>query len=302
MAREIANAGASVRARLLNRSREEKSDFQILLTRYVLERLLYRLGISEQRGKFVLKGAMLFAIWLDDSIRPTRDLDLLGYGDPNPIAISGSFRSICSLAVPNDGVIFDIDGIEVSRIRDNTEYSGVRVRTRADVAGALVRIQIDVGFGDAITPHAVEIKYPALLDAPAPNLLAYPPETVVAEKTEALVSLGRGNSRMKDFFDLWTIAQTFPFDGGVLSEALRRTFERRGTAWPEKLPIGLKEDFALEKDAQWQAYLSRDRLGGVPASFFETVKCLRAFLGPALDRKSLGSWPPGGPWTYAETA
>lgn len=144
MAREIANAGASVRARLLNRARAEKSDFQLLLTRYVLERLLYRLSISDQREKYVLKGAMLFAIWLDDSARPTRDLDLLGHGEPNPAAIADSFRAICSLAAPNDGVMFDIDGIEVSRVRVDDEYGGVRVRTRSDVAGAIIRIQIDV--------------------------------------------------------------------------------------------------------------------------------------------------------------
>lgn len=229
---------------------------------------------------------MLFAIWLDDSARPTRDLDLLGHGDPNPAAIAGSFRAICSLAVPDDGIIFDIDGIEVSRIRVDDEYGGVRVRTQADVSGAPVRIQIDVGFGDPITPQAIEIEYPALLDDPPPNLLSYPPETVVAEKTEVLISLGLGNSRMKDFFDLWVIAQTFSFEGNVVTEAPSRTFERRGTAWPKKLPIGLMEDIAREKDVQWQAYLSRDRLAGVPESFFETIECLRTFLGPVLTREN----------------
>lgn len=277
MAREVRNIGASVRARLLDRARAEKSDFQILLTRYALERLLYRLSVSNHREQFVLKGAMLFAVWRDDPFRPTRDLDLLGRGDPEPAAITESVRSICSTAVPDDGVIFDI-------------------------AGARIPIQIDVGFGDAITPDALEIEYPSLLDAPAPILRAYPPETVVAEKTEAIVSLGVANSRMKDFYDLWMIAQTFAFEGKALVEAVQRTFERRRTSWPDQPPTGLSEAFAREKDAQWRAFLARDRLGAAPASLIEVADSLRAFLGPVLRQEDLAAWSSGGPWTYMESA
>jgi len=300
MAREVRNIGASVRARLLDRAREEKTDFQILLTRYALERLLYRLSVSEQRERFVLKGAMLFTVWRDDPFRPTRDLDLLGHGDPEPAAIAESVRSICSVVVPDDGVVFDIAGIEAAPIRDEAEYAGVRVRTAATIAGARVPIQIDVGFGDAITPDALEIEYPALLNAPAPVLRAYPPETVVAEKTEALVSLGVANSRMKDFYDLWMIAQTFAFEGEVMAEALQRTFERRRTSWPEQPPAGLSDAFAHERDPQWRAFLARDRLGAAPASFVEVIEDLRTFLQPVLARRELVSWPRGGPWTQGE--
>lgn len=300
MAREVRNIGASVRARLLDRARAEKSDFQILLTRYALERLLYRLSVSDQRERFVLKGAMLFAVWRDDPFRPTRDLDLLGHGDPEPVAIAESVRSICSMAVPDDGVVFDVAGIEAAPIRDEAEYAGVRVRTSATIAGARVPIQIDVGFGDAITPGALEIEYPALLDAPAPVLRAYPPETAVAEKTEALVSLGFANSRMKDFYDLWVIAQTFKFEGGVLAKAIQRTFERRRTYWPEQPPAGLSDAFAREKDTQWRAFLARDRLGAAPASLVEVNGDLRAFLQPVLAREELATWPSGGPWTHKE--
>ena len=153
MARELRNVGASVRARLLERARVEKTDFQILLTRYALERFLYRLSVSDQRERFVLKGAMLFAIWQDKPFRPTRDLDLLGHGDPDPATVAGSIRSICSVAVPDDGVVFDVPGVEAAPIRDEDEYPGVRVKTNATIAGARLPIQIDIGFGDVITPE-----------------------------------------------------------------------------------------------------------------------------------------------------
>lgn len=297
MAREVRNIGASVRARLLDRARAEKTDFQILLTRYALERLLYRLSVSDQRERFVLKGAMLFATWRDDPFRPTRDLDLLGHGDADPAAIAESVRAICSVTVPDDGVVFDIEDIEAAPIRDEAEYAGVRVRTSATIAGARLPIQVDVGFGDAITPEAVEIEYPALLEAPAPVLRAYPPETVVAEKLEAIVSLGVANSRMKDFYDLWMIAQTFTFEGAVLANAVQQTFDRRRTSWPEQSPSGLGEAFASERDAQWRAFLARDRLAAAPASLIQVAEDLRAFMQPVLERQQLASWSPGGPWT-----
>lgn len=176
----LKNVGESVRARLLRRSRDERTDFQILLTRYALERLLYRLSQSAHRYRFVLKGAMLFATWVSVPFRPTRDLDLLGYGENSPESIHEAFRDICGQPVADDGVVFDVDGIEATPIRKDLEYGGVRIRTRATIAAARVPIQVDVGFGDAITPGPVEIDYPALLDAPAPHLRAYPIETVVA--------------------------------------------------------------------------------------------------------------------------
>lgn len=201
-----------------------------------------------------------------------------------------------------NGVVFDVAGIEAAPIRDEAEYAGVRVRTSATIAGASLSVQIDVGFGDAITPDPVEIEYPALLEAPAPVLRAYPPETVVAEKLEAIVSLGVVNSRMKDFYDLWMIAQTFTFEGAVLAKALQQTFERRRTSWPEQIPSGLGEAFANERDAQWRAFLTRDRLAAAPASLIQVNEDLRTFLQPVLAWQQLASWPPGGPWGHRETA
>lgn len=297
MAREVRNVGASVRARLLDRARAEGSDYQNLLTRYALERLLYRLSVSDERERFFLKGAMLFATWLGHPFRPTRDLDLLGHGDPDAAAVAERFRAICATPVPDDGVAFDVAGLEAALIREEAEYGGVRVRTTASVAGARVPIQVDVGFGDAITPQPIDIEYPALLDAPAPRLRAYPPETVVAEKVEALVSLGVVNSRMKDFYDLWMIARTFRFERTVLSDALRRTFERRRTSWPIEMPPGLSEAFGADKDGQWRAFIGRERLGAAPAAFDHVLRDLREFLLPILtDGDEATAWPPMGPW------
>ena len=298
MPREPRNIGASVRARLLDRARAERSDFQILLTRYALERLLYRLSVSPHRDRFILKGAMLFVTWVADPFRPTRDLDLLGHGDNDAESIAETFRSICAQRVADDGVTFDVAALKAAAIREEVEYGGVRVRTTATIAGARIPIQVDIGFGDAVTPAPVEIDYPVLLDAPAPHLRAYPVETVVAEKFEALVTLGIANSRLKDFYDLWLIAQTFEFRRSVLIEAVRRTFERRGTALPVDIPVGLSDEFAAARAAQWQAFLTRERMAAAPDEFTTVVADLQGFLMPLLVESNADLvWPTGGPWS-----
>ena len=203
------NIGASVRARLLNLAKERNQPFDLLLTRYVLERLLYRLSSSPHRDRFVLKGAVLMAVWLKDPYRPTRDLDFLGFGDSDPEKMLAVFRDICALP-GEDAVAFGLAGLEVDHIRDDAVYGGLRIKTTATVDGARVRVLIDVGFGDAIEPGLVETEVPVLLNQPAPRLRAYPPETVIAEKFQAMVALGRANSRMKDFYDIWLRIPTKP--------------------------------------------------------------------------------------------
>jgi hypothetical protein len=298
MPREPRNIGASVRARLLDRARAERSDFQILLTRYALERLLYRLSVSPHRDRFILKGAMLFVTWVADPFRPTRDLDLLGHGPNNAEAIAETFRAICAQPVADDGVTFDVAALTAAPIREEVEYGGVRVRTTATIAGARIAIQVDIGFGDAITPAAIEIDYPALLDAPSPHLRAYPVETVVAEKFEALVTLGIANSRLKDFYDLWVISRTFELRQAVLVEAVQRTFERRGTILPSDIPVGLTDEFAVAWAAQWRAFLGRDRMTAAPDAFAIIITDLRAFLMPLIvGLKEERIWPPNGPWS-----
>ena len=297
MARDLRNAGASVRARLLEHARTKGADFQILLTRYAIERLLYRLSVSDQRDRFVLKGAMLFSTWVVDPFRPTRDLDLLGIGDPDPAAVAETFRTICRTAVPDDGVIFNADRLAAAAIREHAEYGAVRVKTSATIAGARIAIQVDIGFGDIVTPAPVVIAYPTLLDGPVPNVCAYPVETVVAEKFQALVALGVGNTRLKDFYDLWFIAQTFDFDRTTLTTAVHRTFERRRTQLPTELPTGLGEAFAADKAAQWIAFLTRESMAAAPQQFATVVTDLRKFLMPFLGGvPTTGeTWRSGGP-------
>ncbi len=257
--------------------------------RYALERLLYRLSRSEHRNRFILKGAMLFVTWVDAPFRPTRDLDLLGYGDNSPEAIGDTFRAILTQPVDDDGVAFDIAAIEAVPIREDLEYGGVRVRTQATIAGARIPIQVDVGFGDAITPGPVEIDYPALLDAPAPHLRAYPIETVVAEKFHALATRGITNSRLKDYYDLWLIADTFELDRVPLAAAVRQTFERRETALPQEKPTGLSEAYVDAWGAQWRTFLNRERMAAAPELLATVVADLELFVLPLIEEAE-GDW------------
>lgn len=293
---------ASVRQRLLNRARAEGGDFQTLLTRYVLERFLYRLGESPHRERFVVKGAMLFVLWEGDLHRTTRDLDLLGSG-PSAIAdVKRAVREVLAVEADDDGVAFDADTVQGDLIREEHEYEGVRVTAEARVGNARVRLKIDVGFGDAVTPEAEEATFPTLLDAPPPVLRAYPKETVVAEKLQAMVALGILNSRMKDFYDVWHLARHDAFDGPTLAEAVRATFERRGTPLPIAAPLALTDEFAADtgKQTQWRAFVRRGRLSD-EAPLAEVVDGLRTFLLPVLDAARRESaldarWQPGGPW------
>ncbi|RUL81699.1 nucleotidyl transferase AbiEii/AbiGii toxin family protein [Tautonia sociabilis] len=296
------NVPASVKQRLLNLSRRTGEDFQLLLTRYAVERLLFRLSASEHREGFVLKGAMLFALWTGEFHRPTRDLDLLGFGDPGADRLKRVFAELCRAAVADDGLGFDEGAVSVEPIREDQEYGGQRVGLVATLGQARIDLQIDVGFGDAITPGAEDVEFPTLLGMEAPRLRAYPKETVVAEKLEALVKLGLANSRMKDFYDLVVMARTFAFRGELLCEAISRTFARRGTGLPGETPVALTEAFARDegKQKQWAAFRKRSGLADA-GELEEVVKALKAFLQPVLRSAERGepyrhSWAPGGGW------
>jgi predicted nucleotidyltransferase component of viral defense system len=279
MRKPLRNVGASVRARLLNLATERNQPFDLLLTRYTLERLLYRLSLSRYRERFVLKGAMLMAGWIDDPFRATRDLDLLGFGDSDPNAVIGVFREICAVKA-DDAVVFDIPGLVVDRIRDEAEYGGLRIKTTAIVDGAKIRVLVDVGFGDAIEPGLTEIELPVLLDQPAPRLRAYPYETVIAEKFQAMVMLGRANTRMKDFYDIWVLAQSHEFKGDRLARAIAATFARRKTEIPAERPDALTLAFAEDrnKQQQWAGFLADVTL--TPGTLAEVIEDLAAFLMP----------------------
>jgi predicted nucleotidyltransferase component of viral defense system len=250
--------GASVRQRLLNQAHEQGRPFQELLQYFVMERFLYRLSKSKFRDSFILKGALLLTAWRAPQSRPTMDIDLMGRTDNSLEHIRFVVEEICGLAVEQDGVEFREETIEIQRIKEDAEYEGARVRLTATVAKARLVVQIDIGFGDSIVPRPDEIEYPVLLEFPVPKLLAYPRETVVAEKLEAITVLGFLNSRMKDYFDLMLLSQLYEFDGTVLYRAVSATFKRRSTE-VEPLPIGLSDDFALVpgKAAQWKAFLRR---------------------------------------------
>jgi predicted nucleotidyltransferase component of viral defense system len=237
------NIGASVRARLLNVAKQRNQQFQLLLTRFALERLLYRLSLSAHRDRLVLKGAMLVTTWLDNPHRPTRDIDFLGFGDPSPETMLNAFREICAVSI-EDGIEFDVAALRVDQIREELAYGGLRIRTIATVGGARVNVVIDVGFSDAIEPGIEETELPVLLDLPAPRLRAYARETVIAEKFQAMMMLGRANSRMKDYYDIWMLSRTHEFTDDRLARAIAATFARRQTEIPTELPDALTLAFA----------------------------------------------------------
>lgn len=295
------NIGASVRDRLLNKARTEKLDFNLLLTRYALERMLYRLSISKQRDQFLLKGALLFDLWFDVPHRPTHDADFLGFGSAEIPHIEEIFRDICRIEV-EDGIAFQPDTVKAAEIRKEANYAGVRVTLLGMLDSARCAVQIDIGFGDAVVPGPDEVHYPVILgEMPGPHLHVYPRYTVVAEKLEALTSLGMLNSRMKDYFDLWILANHSDFDGQILSRAVAATFERRRTVVPTGVPIGLSDEFIndVQKGKQWQGFLRKNALD--PMSLATVVIDLRDFLMPVLAAIAAGGshdypWRAGTGW------
>ena len=278
------------------------------MTQYAVERLLYRISRSSQSDRFVLKGAMLFRAWTGSLHRPTQDVDLLGYGDPEPERIAETFAVILrEVTDESDGLVFDDGAVTAEEIRGAQEYGGVRVRVPATLGTARVVVQIDVGFGDAITPEAIEREFPPLLGHTAPRIRAYPPETAVAEKLEAICSIGIANSRMKDYYDLIAISRRFDFDGRTLARAIAATFERRGTPIPTKQPVGLSERFAEDeqKRTQWGAFLKRTRLLDTPSDLGEVLNLVCEFVEPPLGAAGAAAgfaarWLPGHGWQEAE--
>jgi predicted nucleotidyltransferase component of viral defense system len=279
MADRIKNIGASIRARLLNIAKRKGQDFNLILTRYAIERLLYRLSVSPHADRFVLKGATLLMTWLDEPHRGTRDLDLLGFGDSDPDAMLAIFRDI--FAVPaEDGVAFDIDQLRVARIREELPYGGLRLTSFATISGARLKISVDIGFGDSLEPGDEMLDLPVLLDMPAPRLRGYARETVIAEKFQAMVALGLANTRMKDFHDIWVLSRTFDFTDDRLARAIAATFQRRGTPVPTDAPEALTAHFGSEpqKREQWRAFVEDVALD--PGDLEKVIADIAAFLMP----------------------
>ncbi len=279
------NLEASVKSRLLAIARERREEFQSVLTRYANERFLYRLSVSPYRQSFVVKGASLFALWLGSPHRPTRDLDLLGFGSQESASVVEIFQALCRQPVEADGLTFDADTVSAAPAREDDKYAGLRVVFQALLGSAKILMQVDIGFGDAITPSSVEVEMPSLLDAPAAHLLVYPRETVVAEKCEALIDLGLGNSRLKDFYDLRHLAAHFDFEGALLCRALTATLERRGTSILTLPPPALTADFSGDADRarQWRAFYGK--ISSSSEAFVPLEDCIHdllIFLMPPL--------------------
>lgn len=300
--RKTGGSPESIRQRLRNELRARGEDVALGLQRYAAERFLYRLGQSRHRARFVLKGATLFSIW-GTTYRPTRDIDFTGYGSSEKEDVIRDLREIC--AVPDDvaQLLFDTESITAEPIRDDSEYHGLRIRIRAKLGESDIPVQIDIGFGNAIVPGPEETEVRTILGDPPPQILAYPHESVVAEKLNAMVTLGERNSRYKDFYDLHAMANAFEFDKDTLVRAIRATFERRRTALAAALPVPLTPAFYANKDrlTQWQVYVTRNNLAGASPDFQVVGELLARFLRPVWEQLLVegdisGAWQPGGPW------
>jgi hypothetical protein len=300
--RNSTNIPVSVHNRLMNLVRAGNLDPNRTFTLYAIERLLFRLSKSGYRDQFILKGAMLFAVWDIRIHRPTQDMDLLGKGDISTESIRKTFIKILETPVEPDGLMFETGSISIEDIRSEDEYVGKRLRLLARLGTARISLQIDIGLGDAVSiPFKLEI-FPALLSFPPPEILTYPREPAIAEKFQAMVSLGMRNSRMKDYFDIWTLSRHFSFDGDTLQNALKATFSRRNTQVLAELPVGLTAEFseAADKQAQWKGFLRRID-AKEEKSFQEIVKDISAFLSPVVNSIVTGKpfnfhWNPKGPW------
>jgi hypothetical protein len=293
---------ASIRQKLLNYARKQNEDFQLVLTQYAIERFLFRLGRSKYAEDFVLKGAFLYLIWMHRPYRPTRDLDLLGFVENSSDHLRDVFKDLCDMSAA-DGLVFETDSLSIEQIREDLEENGVRIMLMAKLGNARIPLQIDIGFGDVVTPKPQSESYPTILEMPEPHIKAYNKESVISEKYEAMVRLGIANSRMKDFYDVWVLAKEFNYRGSILSQAIQSTFHRRKTALPESVPIALKTDFYRDtaKQSQWKAFFTRSQVGIVPDTFDGVIDFIRSFLMPPTEalrqnRSFQLMWTAGGSW------
>ncbi len=296
------NIVASVQARLVQRSRDLGVEHQLTLARFGGERLLYRLSTSEFADRFILKGAALLLLWLGEPIRPTKDIDLLGAGDTSAEALQRVFMSLCGVEAPEDGLTFLAESVEAGAIREGQEYGGMRITLMAMLGNVRIPLQVDVGAGDAVVPPPEVVDYPGLLDLPRATLRTYRPETSIAEKTEAMVRLALANSRMKDFFDIYGLAENRAFDGDTLRRAMAATFARRAIEIPKASPLALTSAFAgnTQKQVQWAAFVRRTRRPDL-GDLTSIIRALNGFLWPVLqaadrDEPWPQQWSNGGPW------
>jgi len=298
------NFAHSVHDRLLKLAHEGNAQFNLVLQRFVAERFLYRLSVSGEVDRFTLKGAAMFLVWSGKQIRPTRDVDLLGSGEQDHASLKRTFEAVSAVSCPEDGLSFDMESLRIGEIRKEEKYVGLRAKLFVRLGSARVPFQVDVGFGDEITPSRVEASYPTLLDHPTPRLWVYPRETSIAEKFEAMVKLGAANSRMKDFWDIAVLAQMFPFDGETLATAIEETLRRRELVLTADPPLALTPAFYREagRIKQWEAFVRKlgDGVDG-PSRLDDAGATVIRLLGPIYEslvarQAFTQTWPAGGPW------
>lgn len=287
MKRVVTNFGASVRARLLAVAQKENVQFEYILLRYALERFLYRLGLSEYADRFILKGATAFAVWLGPFCRVTRDVDVEAFGNISTEELISVFKNVCLIPYEEDAVEFDVKTISCEEIKKDDKYPGSRIRFNASVGGARVTLQFDVAVGDSVYPIAEKMEYPTLLDHKSPKLKIYPRYTVVAEKFSTMIHRGLLNSRIKDYYDIWLLSESFSFDGNILQEAISRTFLRRNVEIPNQLPLALSIEFYKQpsREAQWRSFIRQSGVDKVPRSLEEAVNQIWRFLSPVTAPK-----------------
>jgi hypothetical protein len=268
-----------------------------------MERLLYRLSRSPYADNFVLKGALLFKLWTGDFYRQTRDIDVLAFKAETIDSLTAVFQQISQISFADDGLIYLSDTVNVNEIREEQQYGGLRLTLTAMLGSAKIKLQVDCGFGDVITPDPIVTDFPTLLDFPAPRLSTYPKETVVAEKFEAITRLGLANSRMKDFYDIWVLASDFPFSGQTIASAILNTFNRRKTPLPTGIPEAFQPSFIQNplKQTQWQAFVRKSRFVKVEKDFGKTIELVSLFLLPPIEsilktKSFKRNWSAGGPW------
>jgi predicted nucleotidyltransferase component of viral defense system len=300
---------ASVHARLVQHAKAIGLDSNFVLARYGTERFLYRLSQSPYAERFILKGALLMLVWLGETIRPTRDADLLGFGDLSEESLAQILKDVCLVQVEADGLEYLVSSVDVSPIRAADDYGGLRGTVQGRLGNARLHVQIDVGIGDAVVPSPEWLEYPSLLGFPPPRLRVYRPETAIAEKLHAMVHLGKDNSRMRDFFDIYALAAQRDFSGAILVAAVRATFERRRTPIPKTLPFALTPEFAAlgSKLTQWRGFLTKSGVSSVPRDFERVIAVIASFLEPVIRAARTATpfnmtWPPGGAWRPDDSA
>lgn len=294
------NIAASVRQRLLNKSRSDIRPFQEIAQYYAMERFLYRLSKSRHSNRFILKGALMLRIWQAPEIRPTMDIDLLGRTDNDISKLIPIIAEILSVDIEPDGLSFLPESITSEQITDDAEYNGVRICFPVKMDTIRLNMQIDIGFGDIVYPGPEQAEIPSMLDLESPRLLCYSRESVIAEKFEAMLKHRELNSRMKDFYDIWLLSRHYFFDGDILSKSIGLTLDQRGTGVPQEI-VAFSQDFVSAKQVQWNAFRKKLKQDHVPANFADIVLQVKAFIGPIASALASQTQPPSrwnapGPW------